>query len=163
MSPKGTLLDRLEIVISEHGGPRALTLKAGLPRNYLTGTLSRMRAGKQKDVSSTKLAQIASAAEVSLAWLQRGEGPRGLPADPDKDDPIVARAEITRRLRGMVSEDAIAYVRHTNPRNAHALTPFDWLERLVAAERLFRDRSGDPPGPSNPGRRPSQGWPGLKM
>lgn len=54
----------------------------------------------------------------------------------DVDDPYPARAAAVARMRGLVSEDAIARVR--GDQLLGALSEAEWVEELLRADRIAR-------------------------
>jgi hypothetical protein len=67
--PYGDISPRLELAISNAGGPTAVARRADM---YLS-TLHRYRAGRE--LPSSALVSLARATGVRLEWLATGEGP----------------------------------------------------------------------------------------
>lgn len=85
----------------------------------------------------TVLGALAKALGVSPEWLLTGEGPRvRAEATVDAEDPYPARAAAVARMRGLVSESAIARVRADQLLGS--LDEAEWVEELLRADRIER-------------------------
>lgn len=130
---RGERLRRLRI---ERGlGVRELSRLAGL--GEAGADVSRIENGKQGTPGYDKIRALAAVLGVSAEWLWDGSGPREpSPREPDADDPYPARAAAIVRMRGLVSESAIARVRADQLLGA--LSEAEWVEELLRADRIER-------------------------
>jgi transcriptional regulator with XRE-family HTH domain len=150
--------DRLRKTRLEKGlGVRELSRLAGLGE---TGAdVSRIENGKQGTPGFDKIKALAEALGVSPQWLWDGDGPRvRSEAIVDHDDPYPQRGAAIARMRGLVSEQAIATVRADH--NLGTLTEAEWVEELLRAERLAKKglerHDGQPHVGDGPVGRPSK-------
>jgi len=129
-----TLGERIrEARLAKGLGQRGLAEASGVSQ----GHISHAESGKRQELGPTVLGALARALEVSPEWLLTGEGPRvRYAASTDADDPYPARAAAIVRMRGLVSESAIARVRADQLLGA--LSEAEWVEELLRADRIER-------------------------
>lgn len=156
-APMGTVGERLREAREAKGmSVRALARVAGGPRGDLLArrqdldtprkqawkgdlghaNLLRIESGQQPKPGAEKLSSYATALGVSVDWLLTGEGPRERPSAErtvEIDDPYPERADAIARMRGAVSEEAIAAVREVQ--NLGHLTVQEWVDELLHADR----------------------------
>lgn len=100
----------------------------------------RIESGQQPKPGAEKIAGYAKVLGVSPEWLLTGEGSMHPAPRPetsvDLDDPYPARAAAIVRMRGLVSDDAIARVRADQLLGA--LDETEWVEELLRADRIAR-------------------------
>lgn len=144
--PMSTIGERLREAREAAGiGVRELARLSGFESSH--ADVSKIEMGKQPRPSGPKLAAYAKVLGVSAEWLMTGEGPRARSrAEPnvDVDDAYPARASAIARMRGLVSDAAIATVRADQ--NLGGLSEAEWVEELLRADRLAKkglDRTWD--------------------
>lgn len=135
-------------------GVRELARLSGFESSH--GDVSKIEQGKQPRPSGPKLAAYAKVLGVSSEWLMTGEGPRERRADAaertvELDDPYPTRADAIARMKGAVSDEAIATVRGVQ--NLGGLTVQEWVDELLRADRLAR-KGREPEGREHEGDGP---------
>ncbi len=118
--------------------------------------ISNVENGKRDTLGSDLVAPVAEALGVSLEWLLTGEGPRERRDDApartvELDDPYPTRADAIARMKGAVSDEAIATVRGVQ--NLGGLTVQEWVDELLRADRLAR-KGREPEGREHEGDGP---------
>ena len=134
---------------------RELAVKAGVS----AGQIGHLEKGSRDNPERETSVAIAAALEVGVEWLLTGNNPRVPHEDlVDAGDPYPARAAAITRMRGLVSEQAIATVRADH--NLGTLTEAEWVEELLRADRLARKglerHDGQPHVGDGPVGRPSK-------
>lgn len=130
---------------------RELSRSAGL--SAAGADVSRIENGKQPNPHYDKIKALAAALDVNPEWLWSGEGPRERRADTaertvELDDPYPTRADAIARMKGAVSDEAIATVRGVQ--NLGGLTVQEWVDELLRADRLAR-KGREPEGREHEG------------
>jgi transcriptional regulator with XRE-family HTH domain len=140
-----TLQDRLRWVLETRNlAAGALSVKAGLARSHIGGIL---RGNEESNLRESTARKIANAADVSVAWLMTGQGPRepyveaeAVPlypnAAPPSGDPYPSRTQVSLLLRGTVPDKVLDALRVVTP--AGGLDPGRewWIQH---ARELVRD------------------------
>lgn len=115
-----TLQERIQWVLETRNlAAGALSLKAGLARSHIGGILRGREISNLRESTARK---IAKAANVSVAWLATGQGPRepyteaeAVPLYPSStassDDPYPSRTQVILLLRGTVPEKVLDALR----------------------------------------------------
>jgi transcriptional regulator with XRE-family HTH domain len=140
-----SLQERLRWVLERRNlAAGALSLKAGLARSHLGGIL---RSTEESNLREATARKIAKAADVSVAWLMTGQGPREpyveaevVPLYPNavmsSEDPYLSRTQVLLLLRGTVPDKVLDALRVVTP--AGGLDPGRewWIQH---ARELVRD------------------------
>jgi transcriptional regulator with XRE-family HTH domain len=140
-----TLQDRLRWVLETRNlAAGALSVNAGLARSHIGGIL---RGNEESNLRESTARKIAKAADVSVAWLMTGQGPREpyveaevVPLYPNavvsSGDPYPSRTQVLLLLRGTVPDKVLDALRVVTP--AGGLDPGRewWIQH---ARELVRD------------------------
>jgi hypothetical protein len=158
-----TLQERLQWVLETRNvAAGALSLQAGLARSHVGAILRGREISNLREPTARKLAK---AANVSVAWLMTGQGPRepyteegAFPLYPEAaslaNDPFPSRTQVLMLLRGTVSDKVLDALRVAIPPEKEDPGRDWWIghtRELVRDLKAIEAEFGEPSEPSEAG------------